>query len=89
MNIKQWEVRDGSFLYSSGEYAGDTGPVVGLPSVKSRANAQFIVKACNAHDDLIAACRYALDQIRTYNLPDTSQTEVLIETLECAIKKAE
>jgi hypothetical protein len=31
------------------------------------ANAEFIVRACNAHDELVAACEQALDVINSYS----------------------
>lgn len=30
----------------------------------SRANQEFIVRACNSHDELLAACRAALSQLK-------------------------
>ena len=36
------------------------GPVL---KQEARANAAFIVRACNSHDDLLAACKFALDSI--------------------------
>lgn len=37
--------------------------VTGPDSLDSRGNAEFIIRACNSHYDLLAACETALDQI--------------------------
>ena len=50
----------------------------------SKANAAFIVKACNCHDDLLEACKEALSIIEKY-----SDVPVHIFALKAAIAKAE
>lgn len=32
----------------------------GIPSAQDRANARFIVRACNSHEELLEACKLAL-----------------------------
>lgn len=51
------------------------------------ANAQFIVRACNAHDDLLAACKEALELVYSSNKIDWDN--ILTPKLEAAIAKAE
>lgn len=53
----------------------------------TKANADFIVRAVNAHDDLLAACEAALQNMKDFC--DTSQLDMAVrETLEAAINKA-
>ena len=49
-----WFVRDGIDVYASGEYICTT-------SGNAKANARFIVTACNSHDDLLEACKTAYE----------------------------
>jgi hypothetical protein len=63
---------------------------------ESKANARFIAKACNAHDELLAACRAALLSLasqRKYCCYDDRQlighNEDATNVLEAAIAKAE
>jgi hypothetical protein len=54
---------------------------------ENRANAEFIVKACNSHASLLAALKAARDAVRNsdalYSLPDA-----LMEQIEAAIRDA-
>jgi hypothetical protein len=52
------------------------------------ANAEFIVRAANAHDDLVAALRKARNIILQMGLPDEATDRVLLESGN-AIDKAE
>lgn len=52
----------------------------------SEANAAFIVKACNCHEELVQACKAAHDMVR--NCPGNWQTQTA-DMLGMAIAKAE
>ena len=52
----------------------------------NKANAQFIVKACNAHEELVKALKKALDIIEN-EYPECQQHE--FDCLRQALKKAE
>lgn len=65
---------------------------------EERANARFIVRACNAHDDLLAACKLTRKLSALYSLaehPDEQGEAAMNEILEihaaieAAIAKAE
>ncbi len=67
-------------------------------ATEAQANAAFIVRACNAHGDLIAACRAAEQFIRNgveygyIRMPDKDTPDKAhdtLPTLEAAIAKAE
>ena len=67
---------------------GDTG------SPEQRANAEFIVQACNSHDDLLAACkavqRYFDNMGPALGESDASHTERMLRmTIQDVIAKAE
>ena len=51
------------------------------------ANAAFIVRAVNAHDDLVAACRDALDALE--GLAANRDTNLWCRQLRAALAKAE
>lgn len=51
-----------------------------------RANAEFIVRACNAHDDLVEALKLARDDI--YSSWGEEASDV-IKVIEAALNKAE
>lgn len=55
-----------------------------LPAGTGRNNADFIVRAVNCHDDLLAACRAAFDELASLN-----DNQDLIDQLDSAITKAE
>lgn len=62
--------------------------ILGMPRLEAEANARFIFEACNAHDDLLAACRFTLSVMRA-NHDDIELSErIAIEKLEAAIAKA-
>jgi len=52
-----------------------------------QANAQFIIKACNNHYDLLEACKYTLKELS--KLWDKHQIEIDIVPIQQAISKAE
>src|SRR5258706_13213672 len=43
----------------------------------SHANAEFIVRACNAHDDLLAACKEAYDFVVTQSRGPRDEADCL------------
>jgi hypothetical protein len=47
-----------------------------LPGEFGEANAAFIVRACNSHDALLAACRRLLDVIDEYGLHDHAGEDI-------------
>ena len=51
------------------------------------ANAAFIVRAVNAHDDLLAACKNAMEVLEPFNAEGT--WEEAIAPMRAAIAKAE
>ena len=65
----------------------------GLGSPQRLANAEFIVRACNAHDELLAACKVAEDYVLHHlNAPMGTrlvQRKAAIAALRAAIAKAE
>ena len=52
------------------------------------ANATFIVTACNAHDDLLAACKAAAELHAQYHVLSPHERRVF-QQLRTAIEKAE
>ncbi len=59
-----------------------------LPGKEAVANAEFIVKACNAHDELLEALEEAIDHSFYIEGLLTDQQHDLVERLEAAIAKA-
>lgn len=58
------------------------------------ANAQFIVRACNAHDELVAALKLALCQLKVWNSTISQSWEFYrkspeIQKIEQALANAE
>jgi hypothetical protein len=78
-----------------------TGPLVTMDSERSEANAEFIVRACNAHDELLEALRQLHSDVVSLveyieecendggNSYDTSKTRKLLGVAHTAIAKAE
>lgn len=57
-----------------------------------KANAEFIVRACNAHDDLTSAARFAVNDAQYYRLDENgfySISEAAYKKLQAAILKAD
>lgn len=52
------------------------------------ANAEFIIRACNSHDELLAVCIQALETIRWYKENGLSGQDYNIHELEGAIANA-
>ena len=50
-------------------------------------DARFIVRACNAHDELLAACEYALKRFEHDGWPLNVQNNAAIEKLREAIAR--
>jgi hypothetical protein len=57
----------------------------GFPS-ELKANTAFIITACNAHEELVQAVKWALDDARTG--PLKLDTVVKLQTIQAALKKA-
>ena len=69
-----------------GDWADDNVEIYGghvICESATEANGRFIIRACNAHADLLAACEAALRQLR-YRIVE----EHLTTRLEAAIAKA-
>ena len=55
----------------------------------SQANAEFIVRACNSHDDLLEACKYAFKNLKPQgNIKKDFSGHNAMATLSRAIAKA-
>ena len=51
---------------------------------EAKANAYYIVRACNSYDNLLAACKYALTDERPERIKD-----ILIDAIKLAERKEE
>jgi hypothetical protein len=69
----------------AGKIMGHTQPQADRPT--QLADAAFIVRAVNAHDDLVAACRDALDALE--GLAANRDTNLWCKQLRAALAKAE
>ena len=54
--------------------------------LESKANAEFIVRACNSHDDLLAACKAMLEDLKA---DPRAQGYDSVAIAEAVIAKAE
>ena len=64
--------------------------VQGVDPEVAVANAAFIVRACNSHDELMRTAIYALTTFRDMSQPDLTECEKqAIKHLEAALAKAE
>ena len=80
-----WGTKEG-MIYSESDQSGKT-----IAFCDNKANADFIVRACNAHDDLMEACHQmwaALDE-RILNASKGSSVKEALEKIKQAISKAE
>jgi hypothetical protein len=63
-----------------------------VPKNEQRANGEFIVRACNAHDDLLDACYLALEEIEQWDEvmggSEDPRTRDAIDALKSAIREA-
>lgn len=65
-----------------------------MDSSKAKANAAFIVRAVNAHDDLVAALKVAQSHLRTLrgdrrNEPNSDQIDrAVFDAIDAALAKA-
>jgi hypothetical protein len=86
-------------LQRAGVYAGDGEEIIvcevtdeDVPTEVFKANAEFIVQACNSFDALLAACKIASDAFsalkETNNLPNGWNVSVL-KPINAAIALAE
>ena len=72
-------------------YCGDQFICLGNNLTDDKANAEFIVKACNSHYDLLEALKGAQEELRLIRMKDTGavyNTVIRIQ-IKQAIKKAE
>ena len=60
MSVRTWEIRGPDGLNVCRTYAGTLGTPYAKPDTTIAANAEFIVRACNSHDELLEACKEAL-----------------------------
>jgi len=73
---------NGSWIAKCHPFNGD-----GVGIETAQANAEFIVRACNLHYELVGACKSALDIINSYShIPALFRA---CETLQEGIAKAE
>jgi hypothetical protein len=79
---------NGSYYYGIAQINARGDCDKGIPSKLDRANAEFIVRACNSHDDLLEACKTALHEMRNTVAPRDSFTDA-VDQLDAAITKAE
>ena len=54
----------------------------------SIANAEFIVRACNSHEELVEACKDVQYYFRNYEEDNTTALVHLLKKIESALKKA-
>ena len=75
---------DDTFITSVGDYSSKNS------FSEQRANAEFIVLACNNHEKLLEACKKALESLNTYEpcVAEKQQQEVRL-LLRYLIKKVE
>ncbi len=62
------------------------------PNEQGEANAEFIVRACNAHDDLLAACEdaaFVLGKVLDKDIANWERSDGLHNRLRAAIAKAQ
>ena len=83
-----WENRNTSKFGPGEIYAKDE--YICTTSGNAQANAEFIVKACNAHADLLEACQKGLSILKVYQheLDKSAMPWPEIQDLEEAIRKA-
>lgn len=55
----------------------------------ARANAAFTVRACNAHEELLAACKTALSKLELIRVENKVNVESQQDALKAAIAHAE
>lgn len=77
-------------------FVNPRGDASGIPLGKDRANASFIVRACNAHDALVAACKSVEDLLVRIDNGETTvrisnvngQWRLILNSLKSALSKA-
>lgn len=74
---------DNDVIFCNGHFAIAKTIKLGIPEKESKANAAFIVRACNSHEELLEACKSALILIAP------TDQKALKRKLEQAIAKAE
>lgn len=93
-----WRCDYAGHLYSSGEgYVAIITPFTpkehhteyGGATPKARANARFIVRAVNAHEKLVEACKRVLTAIEWSTTADRMESEEQAELLRAALALAE
>ena len=70
--------------YGNAKFIAET---VNRKTALGRANAAFIVKACNAHDELVAACEALLHDYKGM-VRENRRDGFIVEKVEAAIAKA-
>ncbi len=95
-----WEITRGKspggeiFLLSPiGRGPGRSRILASLDGLNAEANAEFIVRACNAHKKLLEACKEALKRFRLYEMhvddePPHHHSSFVVK-LESLVAKAE
>ncbi len=91
----KWEVMDEYFVACNSGVIAKT--YLGVPASKKveakwKANADFIVRACNSHDELLEACKKAISTFKNdshYGDKFFNGENSTIRYLELAISKAE
>ena len=84
-----WKLTKVQGTYFYVEWGGETVVQVDHDSSNAvnEANAEFIVRACNAHDELVAAAREAMDVL--CSLDRSPVDDSTIDRLDAAIVKAD
>jgi hypothetical protein len=86
--MNEWKLINYYHYYLvQGGHDGDVTGYLYSETPQQRANAAFIVRACNAHEDLLTACKNLLTVIVNEDVPQKVLDEAGI--LHAAIRKAE
>jgi hypothetical protein len=98
-----WFDNDHGLIYGASIDWQDEAPVVadviadrerqafGIMTDTERANIAFIVRACNAHDDLVASLKLALEALNTaprFRVNDTDSYKIA-SRIDAALKRTE
>lgn len=79
--------RASEIFISHSDKASETWTCTGLATPEGVANAEFIVQACNAHDDLVKACETSLENLLDLDPPLPIEKN-LIKLIEKALANA-
>lgn len=61
----------------------------GIEIDEAQSNAAFIVRACNAHDELVAALRACVEEMSAYEYADEGISGELIRNARAALAKVQ